>query len=330
MVIFQNIKQSTIDLIKLTQFGNRIFYQLKHKVGKIRNPDNMFPELISIEVSSKCNMTCSYCPPHMKEYRDSTRKHTHMDLETFNKIIDEIDDYGPRQIALHKDGEPLLHPNIKSIFDRVKKNVSHIVYLTTNVQKLDQNFTNSLISNHIDVINFSIGAYSREFYNKAKGKGFNRVLNNIHNFLSSISRNEWKPKVLVQIIDLPEYPEMKKEIKEFKNYWKKFNVEISVWKKLSWGVFENGKFRYRYPCYSLWHSFNINSNGVVTACCMDWRQELEIGNIKNQSIKEIWEGGPLQNLRKLHIDGEEEKIDVCRICNYWKWQPMLMDYPVNN
>ena len=144
-----------------------------------------------------------------------------------------------------------------------------------------------------------------------------------------MENSEWKPKISVQIINLPEHQEMDEEIKKFKIFWSNFNVNISVWEKLTWNVFEdNNKLNYRYPCYSLWNSFNINSNAIVTACCMDWKQELVVGNVNNQKISEIWKASELKQLRQKHINGEEENIATCRNCNYWQWQPMLLKYPI--
>jgi len=325
---FLRLKKNLTDTIKQTEYGNRKFYQIKQKLGKNPIPDIDYPELISIEVSSICNMSCSHCPPHLKEFSQQTRKHNYIDYVLFESLMNDIDEHGTREIALHKDGEPLLHPRIIDILNRVKKNNSHFVYLTTNGQNLNEIITRSILEYKIDVVNLSIGAYSEEFYKKVRGKGFNKVLGNIHTFLANVEKSSWKPKIIAQIINLPEYPEMKKEIKEFKKYWQKYNIEVAVWKKLTWGTFKPDKLLpYRYPCYSLWHSFNINSNGAVTGCCMDWQQELIIGNVYNKNINEIWTGESLKELRLKHINGEEGTIDACRICNYWNWQPMLLKYP---
>lgn len=329
MQLIEKTKGLLIDFIKSSEYGNRKLYQFKSLLGKGLSPDMAFPELISLEVSSICNLSCIHCPPHIKEFIEATRKHTHMDYDLFNRMMDEIDLYGKREIALHKDGEPLIHPEIIKIIERVKKSQPHYVYITTNGHYLKPEITDAILANKIDTINFSIGAYSEEFYGKVRGRGFDKVISNIKSFLESVLKSNWKPKITVQIINLPEYNEMKSEIKEFKKYWADFDAEIDVWEKLTWGTLpSNEKFRYRYPCYSLWNSVFINSNGIVTPCCMDWKQELDIGNVANESIKEIWAGKKLRSLRETHINNKEHQIDICNSCNYWKWQPMLLNYDV--
>ncbi len=252
-----------------------------------------------------------------------------MSLSTFNKIMDEIDRFGRRNISLHKDGEPLLHPDIENILHRVKLNQDHVVYLTTNGHKLNKRINEILLENKIDIINISLGAATSEFYEKVRGRDFNKVIANINCLLDDIKKTSYKPRVILQIIDLNEFPEMRDEIKIFKRTWQTRDVEVSIWKKLNWGVFkEDSIFSYRYPCYSLWESFNINSNNVITACCMDWKQELVIGNIEDKSIEKIWKDDLLRRLRMTHINGEENKIELCNTCNYWSWQPKLMKYPL--
>ncbi|KAF0148651.1 MAG: Fe-S oxidoreductase containing radical SAM domain [Ignavibacteria bacterium] len=325
-----SIKEKLVDLIKTTKVGHLFLVGVKRLFGRNHNPNIQFPELISIEVSSICNLSCCHCPPHMKEYKSQTRKHAHINVEFFNKLMDEIDSAGECYIALHKDGEPLLHPEINIILKRVKHNREHNVYLTTNAQNLDSEMSALLIASRINVVNFSIGASSKEFYKKVRGRGYSDVVKNIQNFLANVQTAEWKPKVSVQIIKLPEFSEMNSEIENFTKFWQDYDVSISVWDKLNWGVLETEIVKsYRYPCYSLWHSFTINSNGVVTACCMDWKQELPIGDVNQQSIEEIWLGEKLNELRAIHIKGKEGELSACATCNYWKWQPMLIKYPVH-
>ena len=167
------------------------------------------------------------------------------------------------------------------------------------------------------------------FYAKVRGKNFNKVLDNIKLFLDLREKSDWKPKVLVQIIELPEFPEMKEEIKKFRNYWSDYNVELQIWKKLTWGVFENNEDnKNRYPCYSLWESTFINSDGKASACCMDWQQKLLTGNSNQQTITEIWQSELQYKLRQMHLDKKENEMPVCSTCNYWNWLPQLKNYEI--
>ena len=85
-------------------------------------------------------------------------------------------------------------------------------------------------------------------------------------FLDLRKSSNWKSRVIVQIIDLPQFENMQNEIRDFRKFWSKYDVEIQVWQELSWGLAENESNKIkRYPCYSLWESVNINSDGKASA-----------------------------------------------------------------
>ncbi len=325
-----SVKEYIKNFLNGNNIGRELFFRYKKITGKIPEPDMDFPELINLETASACNLSCVHCPPHMKKFRHMTRKFGIMEIRLFERLMDEIDEHGKRRIALHKDGEPLLHPEIIRILKRVKKNVKHEVYLTTNAHKLDKKISEAILENQIDILNFSLGAATRPFYEKVRGNNFDSVINNVLNFLKIRENYETKPRVIVQIIDLPQFPEMKEEIGAFKNFWKNYDVEIQIWENLTWSVFDYGKYRKlkRYPCYSLWESLVVNSDGLVSACCMDWKQQLLTGDANKQSLSEIWKGNALRRIRNLHVENRIDELPLCPTCNYWAWQPRLEKYPL--
>jgi radical SAM protein with 4Fe4S-binding SPASM domain len=137
-----------------------------------------------------------------------------------------------------------------------------------------------------------------------------------------------RPRMISQIIDLPGHV-TKEEIKKFRRFWHDRGVEVQVWEELTWGVKVDPKRGdYRYPCFSLWESFNINADGKVTACCMDWEQKLVLGDFSRQTIAEIWKGDKLEEYRRLHVCNEIDRMPPCITCNYWRWQPMIGKYRV--
>ena len=277
-----SIRKNIVKPLSNSAFGHEFIYQAKRITGRLPEPDYNFPQHISLEISSLCNLACVHCPPQSPDYKEFHRQKGNMEIPLFNQVMDEIDQRGPHHIALHKDGEPLLHPEIGYILQRVKKNQKHTVYLTTNAHGLTPEIRKEILENQINVINFSIGAHSEEFYRKVRGRGFDRVMKNIHGFLDLVKSSDWKPNILVQIINLPEYEEMKDEIRNFKKYWLNFNLGIQIWDKLNWGVYETSKNKIkRYPCYSLWKYIFVNSDGKASACCMDWKQDLIIGRDLN-------------------------------------------------
>lgn len=318
MNILSELKGQLVYFLEKTNIGQAIVFFVKKKLGKLPAIDLNFPTSVHLEISSLCNLSCIHCPSHLPQYKEWGKTHGIMQLGLFNRAMDEIDQRGVTRLALHKDGEPLLHPEINTILNRVKKNQTHYVTLITNGHLLTDEVADAILDNHIDSIIFSIGAASASFYEKVRGKGYEKVLDNISSFLNKREEFHHKPAITVQIINLPEFPEMKTEIEKFKQFWKGKPVKVMVFEELNWGVFDTCEASIdRYPCPSLWRNLFVHWDGKVSPCCMDWNQSLTLGNLNNQSLAEIWTGEKIKDFRKAHLKNEFAALPLCGNCNYW-------------
>jgi radical SAM protein with 4Fe4S-binding SPASM domain len=60
----------------------------------------------------------------------------------------------------------------------------------------------------------------------------------------------------------------------------------------------------RPPCGALWRTPNIAVNGDVLPCCRDDQLTMVLGNIKKESLHDIWHGEKITQLRLAHINKE--------------------------
>ncbi len=68
----------------------------------------------------------------------------------------------------------------------------------------------------------------------------------------------------------------------------------------------------KHPCYAPWTHSLIDFNGNVYVCCMTRERIPPLGNIRNQSFKEIWEGAAYRQIRlKIHPPA----LAACRRCD---------------
>lgn len=70
----------------------------------------------------------------------------------------------------------------------------------------------------------------------------------------------------------------------------------------------------RGPCAALWRTPNIQASGIVTPCCRDIDLILNLGNINDYTIDEIWFGEKIQDLRRAHIKGDLTQYPTCASC----------------
>ena len=73
----------------------------------------------------------------------------------------------------------------------------------------------------------------------------------------------------------------------------------------------------RVACGDLWHFMVILSDGKCVPCCRDYLYELEMGNVSQQSLEEVWFGEKYKRFRQLHKKGEWSQISLCDDCDSW-------------
>jgi radical SAM protein with 4Fe4S-binding SPASM domain len=81
----------------------------------------------------------------------------------------------------------------------------------------------------------------------------------------------------------------------------------------------NSKELYLYPksvCPFPFYTLVVNVNGDVTVCCVDWNKGTRIGNVFETSLKSIWAGDKLRNLRRIHILRKRSMNPSCRNCKF--------------
>lgn len=92
----------------------------------------------------------------------------------------------------------------------------------------------------------------------------------------------------------------------------------------------------RPPCAGLWNTPMIHVDGSLTTCCLDEGMQNKLGNIRTQSLRELWHGETINRWRQAQIEGRfTDSGPLCAHCN-WKsagaypkekvkeWQQLVM------
>ena len=283
-----------------------------------------FPSDLYIEPTNNCNLNCVMCPRKL-----SSKKIGYMNLELFKKIIDESVQYGKRGvITLHKDGEPLLHPKLGQMIAYAKgKIAANILRLSTNALLLNTAKCKELILSGLDAITISLDGTNEETYAKIRGGDYRKVVNNTLRFIKI--RNEigrTRPWVTLQMIRMVDTLE---QVEHFKEQWKSVADEVAIKEFLNWGgaipteecILPNSDLRE--PCLDLWTNLTINWDGRASICCLDYDCKGIVGDVNNQSIKEIWGSKAINQYRLAHLDYLWQQATLCMDCNVWQNQPLV-------
>jgi radical SAM protein with 4Fe4S-binding SPASM domain len=301
---------------------------IKNKALRPQEITPDFPSRINIEPTNQCNLRCRMCPRG-----DLTRPVGEIDMDLFDKLAQEISRHAPAEVRLHKDGEPLKNPRIFEMIDHIKTVApSTLLNMDTNALLLDEEKANKILDSKLDVLLFSVNAATAETYKKVRGSTkYDQVIENIERFLKLRQERGFVwPKVKVQLIVMAE---TKDEIGLFKEQWGPHEVDVLLIPAINWGGHRPEVKSLmqlpekRYPCTFLWNSFSINWDGKVSFCNVDYNHLGIIGDVREQTIEEIWKSPEFERYRELHKTGRWGEIDLCRDCNYWAYTRNVW-YPV--
>jgi len=274
------------------------------------------PPEVNIETISICNARCVMCPIDRL-----SRPKKAMDLNLFKKIVDECTAAGVKCIKLHNYGEPLLTPNFDQMLQFIRKRSKKIdIQFATNGSLLNERWARLLIQAKVNQIMVTIDGALKETYEKIRrGLSYDIVTANVSNLLAlkRQMRSEY-PEVIVEIIEMEE---TKKEIDAFIKQWQGIADKIAVNSySTRAGAFSGNEFTIKSrPCFRLWKQMVITSTGQVAACCTDWDCKMVIGDLRTQSLLEVWQGTAINELRRLHLDGRMADIPLCSKCNPASW-----------
>ncbi|MDH5748653.1 MAG: SPASM domain-containing protein, partial [Rhodospirillales bacterium] len=80
-------------------------------------------------------------------------------------------------------------------------------------------------------------------------------------------------------------------------------------------------------CRQLWLRLVVLSNGELVPCSQNIDGELSIGNIKDMTIREAWQGDKMLDLRASHLTNRISKDCVCHDCIDWDWSGRVDNRP---
>lgn len=293
------------------------------------------PFLLYVDPSSACNFRCQFCPTGHKDLiKGSTHRRTTMDFEMFKKTISDLGqfDHAIKVLRMNKTGEPLLNVNLPGMISYAKKSgFVEYIDLATNGALFSHELMSRLISSGLDRLNISIEGVNREQYieHARADIDFEKFVENIEwlyankqdceitikvpgNYLS----NEEKEKFFNMFGDYCD----RIFIEDLAPIWPLFDLEQRTGIKL-----KENTGQYQQPlerkdiCTYIFYAMAVNSDGTVSACCPDWDQKLIVGDVKKESLRQIWISEKMNTLRRQHLEGRRCDNNVCSNCGHLRY-----------
>jgi radical SAM protein with 4Fe4S-binding SPASM domain len=279
-----------------------------------------FPIHLDIETTSYCNLECPMCPRtiQMKEGIDYLPgKDVVFPMETYKKIIDESAENGLCSLKLQYLGEPLGDPLIVERIKYAKDKGIMDVMFNTNASLLTKEMSHRLLEAGLDDIFFSVDSIVPEKFNKIRiGTHYEHVVENIKNFMKIKKDGNYDHvQTRVSMVVFPGTPT--NEVEQYQEYWLPIvgSVGFDGWINEATNRPDYDDYNPNFVCAQPFQRMFIMYDGRVTPCCLDAKRDYVLGDVYKKSIKEIWHGEKLTEMRNLHMKGKYRDIDICRRCS---------------
>jgi len=287
------------------------------------------PISYSIEPTNHCNLKCPECPSGLGAL---TRPLGLLSVEDFKSIINQIKDTG-FYIQLYFQGEPYINKNLPEMIKFAQsKNI--YVSISTNGHYTNEKTVDNIIENAPDKLIFSVDGLDEESYqNYRVGGSFKKADEGLRLLIKKRNQLETKkPFVEFQFIVMKQNEHLLNDVIK---YGKDAGVDKVVFKTMQISSYENAlyflpanqKYR-RYVvnngevkiknklkdhCFALWRTSVITWDGKVVPCCFDKDANFGLGELKDNSMKDIWISKPYQDFRQ-GVLNNRKGLSMCTNC----------------
>lgn len=291
-----------------------------------------YPVSISFEPTTSCNLRCPECPSGLRAF---TRPTGMLEKDFFTKTIDEIHKE-LLYLIFYFQGEPYLNPGF---LDMVKYASNKGIYTatSTNAHYLNDANAKRTVESGLDRLIISIDGTTQDVYQQYRvGGNIEKVLDGAKNIVKW--KKELKSKTPFVFFQFLVVKPNEHQVEDIKRLAKEVGVDEVRFKTAQVYDYEtdpnnlipeNDKFS-RYTknedgtykaknklanrCWKMQHANVITWDGLVVPCCFDKDATHRLGNLKNQSFKEIWNNDNYKQFRS-ELMKSRKNIDICANCS---------------
>jgi len=290
------------------------------------------PVSISFEPTTSCNLKCPECPSGLREF---TRPRGMLKREFFTKTIDDI--YKDiLYLIFYFQGEPYLNKNFLEMVSYASSKGMYTA-TSTNAHFLTDEMAKKTVESGLDRLIISLDGTTQEVYEQYRREGnIEKVIEGARNIVKW--KKELKSKTPFVFFQFLVVRPNEHQIEEVKKLAKEVGVDEVRFKTAQIYDYENdpnqlipknekfsrykkdkegrqiAKNKLQNHCSKLWEANVITWDGMVVPCCFDKDATHRLGDLKNQSFKEIWHNKNYKEFRK-ELTTSRKNIDICANCS---------------
>lgn len=298
-----------------------------------------FPQVFELETTNHCPYTCNMCP---RTY-GMTRELGHMDPGLLREILAQVRPAcqkerldRPPLMRLTHYGEPVVYRHFRqSIALCHERGLG--VYLSSNPSAWTPQRIEEMLDAALDELLAMVDGMDDATSTSIRGPAasFVRGEANLRRLAAAkVSRGLARPKLIVGMVKQVRNAH---QWERFQRYWSQVEGVDAVYlghfstfdgdvpeinelaRELALRDADQARQAQRqrrlrqYPCFYPWHSVSVTWQGKVVPCCRDYNESLVLGDLRRQSLAQVWNGPRMQRLRDEFARGRVRSA-LCRTC----------------
>jgi radical SAM protein with 4Fe4S-binding SPASM domain len=302
-----------IQRLKDNELFRYLYYRYRYDIYPATQQLDEFPPCIQIEPTSICNYRCVFC--YQTDPKLTQGRHGHMGmmaLETFKKIVDQIDGK-VEAVTLASRGEPLMTKDIVQMLEYLSGKFLGLK-INTNASFLTEEKAHAILAAEPNTLVFSADASDKDLYAKLRVNGnLENILENVRLF-NNIKAKHYPDSRTITRVSGVRYSK-DQDFSEIEGFWHSYVDQVAFVAYNPWeSAYDAPVNDIKDHCSDLWRRTFVWWDGRVNPCDVDYRSTLTTGNIKEKSLSDIWLGEEYQKLRTIHQNRSRCMVSPCSGC----------------
>lgn len=264
-----------------------------------------------IELTGICTLGCKFC--FNQQMKTNNERQKILSEENFDHILRELRTIPTvKEVGLFYMGESGLHKCLPDYYKRLKEQ-GYFTYLTTNGTVSDV----IKAIPYIDSLKVSWNYKSfADFQSKTGGSVIQYFCIKYNIKLFQIMCHKFNKKLAVStVLDgyREEYENELRSLSYDEHYWIPLQTQGGSYTEgLSGVVGEDDHKVSPIPCWSLFKGIYIDVDLNVRTCCYGHTKEHIVGNLRNDSLRNILDSNQLTHMKTMHLN--KQIPEQCRKC----------------
>lgn len=285
------------------------------------------PLRILIDPCDICNFRCRFCFQSNGQFKGSM-----MEEALFDTIISQLNEFERpvNIIHLYGLGEPMLNRKLPLYVKKLKDaQVAQEIAITSNGSQLTAEFSEQLVKAGLNRLSISINGLSNQQFRELVGINvdFEKLYSEIRYFYKIRGNCHLHVKINEECFS---ERERERFVELFSDCSDTLNIDhvANLWSGMQ--LAEKNTTLYDTPavqaagsdkrpvvCPQMFYELMIHRNGDVSPCCVDYCYSTEnLGNVKVNTVKEIWNSKKIKQMRRQTLLGEEVDYKICKNCSF--------------